>query len=304
MRRFQRSLVLIFVMITVFSFLISGCADNSTGEEKKIFSQSSELADYAQNFYWVSQPQYADSKHFILCYFTDNRCIKFDLSRDLDESLTDMFVQMLQQMKKTGYPLDYEDLYEFLGSVPSVDTLVYTTEKIQYDPADGSAHATTGTSVWNFYNNGTMKHHGDSYFQSEHLLILEQAFDDACKSIKEDAHKAFLNKYPNTASHKDVKYDPYSYLGKNFIITGTAELDDYYNYEYRDFEHSYFCIAIEPVNGAYSDRWYIYANRNTFKELFETLKQGTSNKITLVCQGQFVNATKNSLATLTDYFIP
>lgn len=303
MKSFLRALFTMVMMLAVLSGLLSGCADNSTGEEKMIFSDGSELADYAQNTYWVSQPQYANSEHFILCCFTEDRCIKFDLSRDPGESLADMFGQMLRQMQQSGHSLDYEDVYDFLGSVPAVDALVYTSEQIQYDPADGSARATSGTSVWKFYNDETMKHHGDSYIQSEHLLILEYAFDDACKSIKEVAKETFLNKYPNAASYKDVKYDPYSYLGRNFVITGTAELDDYYNYEYRDLEYSYFCIAIEPVNGSYSDRWYIYAKRNTFQELFQTLKNGKSITITLVCQGQFVNATKNSLATLTDYFI-
>ena len=303
MKSFLRALFTMVMMLAVLSGLLSGCADNSTGEEKMIFSDGSELADYAQNTYWVSQPQYANSEHFILCCFTEDRCIKFDLSRNPEESLEDMFTQMLQQIQQSGDPLDYKDVYDFLESHPSVDALEYTAEIIQYNPSEGSASSISDTSVWKFYKNETMKHHGDSYVQSNHLLILEYAFNAAYKTVIELAQEAFLNQYPNAVSYKDVKYDPFSYLGENFIITGTAELDDYYNYEYRDFEYSYFCIAVEPIGGSYSDRWYIYANRSAFQELFQMLKNGKVSTITLVCQGQFVDATKNSLATLTDYFI-
>ena len=300
MKKFLYFFVAAILVLAVLCGLLSGCANNRADEEKMVFSDSGALADYAQNTYWVSQPEYANTAHFILCCFTDDRCIKFDLSREPGVSLADMFGKMLRQ---TGHSSDYEDVYGFLSSVPSVDGLTYTAEEIWYDPTEGSARSTSGTSVWKFYRDNTMKHHGDSYIQTEHLLILEYAFNEAYQNIKSAEQEAFLGKYPNAASHKDVKYDPYTYLGKDFIITGTAKLDDYYNYEYRDWEYSYFCIDIEPENGSYSDRWYIYANRNTFQELFQILKNGNSTTVTLVCRGQFIDATRNSLATLVDYSI-
>lgn len=298
----RTSLLALLIFMMLFG-LLGGCASPHLGQGDILFSNNSALAEHAQNTYWISQPQYASSEHFIVCCFTTDRCVKIDLSRNSGESLTDMFQKMLQKIQLSGHSLDYKDVYEFLSSRPSADGLVYTVEEITYNWEENSAFSASGSSVWRFYTDNTMKHHGDSYSRSEYLVTLERAFDEACKKIQDSARDAFFRKYPNIPSYKDVKYDPYSYLRKNFIITGSAELDDYYNYEYYDLEQTYFCIAIEPVNGSYSDRWYIYAKRKDFPELFQALKNGKGASITLICQGQFTDATKNSLATLIDYFI-
>lgn len=89
-------------------------------------------------------------------------------------------------------------------------------------------------------------------------------------------------------------------LGKKFLLIGTAELDDYYNYDYRDLEGYYFCICVTPTGGGYADRWYIYAPRDKCSELFDKLKKGSSD-IVLICNGQFQDSLKREMATLTDY---
>lgn len=82
---------------------------------------------------------------------------------------------------------------------------------------------------------------------------------------------------------RDVQYDMTNNLDKEFVISGLAELDDYYNYGFdRRIESKYFCVNVTPTGGSYSDRWYLYFHRESFKELFNELKQGKRN-VTAVC---------------------
>ena len=286
-----------------FGILLNGCTTVTSEEEDTGFLDNAALLDHAQNSYWISQPAYSSTSHYIICCFTEESCLKIDLSRATGQTLKTMFEQMLLELQQSGDTLQYEDVYTFLEAAPAVDGLTCTIQDIDYYSAESSIRSSDGRSVWKFQNEGFMDHHGDTYRQTEDLMILQSYFESAYASVKETLNQNFLDKYPDLASYKDVKYDPYGYLGQDFTITGVAELDDYYNFEYRDLESIYFCIAIEPLNGSYSDRWYIYAEREAFQELFQTLKNGKCTNITLICEGQFIKATKNSLATLIDYCI-
>lgn len=113
------------------------------------------------------------------------------------------------------------------------------------------------------------------------------------------ARDEFNKKYGNLPTWKDVKYDPMSYIGKKFTITdATYELDDYYNYNYRDTEAKYFVFSADTT-GSYSDRWYVYADRKEFDWLFKQLKE-RNLKGNIVVKAQFKDGTKNGLVTLVD----
>ncbi len=113
------------------------------------------------------------------------------------------------------------------------------------------------------------------------------------------ANDEFNKKYGNLPTWKDVKYDPMSYIGKKFTITdATYELDDYYNYNYRDTEAKHFVFSAETT-GSYSDRWYVYADRKEFDWLFKQLKE-RNLKGNIVVKAQFKDGTKNGLVTLVD----
>jgi hypothetical protein len=72
---------------------------------------------------------------------------------------------------------------------------------------------------------------------------------------------------------KDVQYDMENNLDKEFVLAGTASLDDYYNYGFdSNIESSYFCARVIPDDG--SDNWYVYLHRKSFEKLFEALKSG------------------------------
>ncbi len=66
------------------------------------------------------------------------------------------------------------------------------------------------------------------------------------------------------------------------------------------YEFGYFCINIRPTGGSYSDGWYVYANRNTFFDLYASLQSGSKNVI-LVAQMVYVDTGSNNMATLVDY---
>ena len=114
------------------------------------------------------------------------------------------------------------------------------------------------------------------------------------------AKDAFNEKYGKLPTWKDVKYDPISYIGKNFIITdATYEIDDYYNFDYRDTEGKYFVFSAEPPGAYISDRLYIYADRTKFDWLFKKLKEGRL-KGNIVVKAEYKDSTKQGMATLVD----
>ena len=108
-------------------------------------------------------------------------------------------------------------------------------------------------------------------------------------------------RYPGIISNKDVQFNKSGTLGQSFLIEGTAKLDDYYNWGYRNFEASHFCINIRPAGGSYSDEWTVYASRSDFKELYDDLMNGSQN-IYLIAKTEFADTGSNNMATLIDYF--
>jgi hypothetical protein len=101
-----------------------------------------------------------------------------------------------------------------------------------------------------------------------------------------------------TLTNYDAQYDIDRNVGKLFWFSdfGVAELSDYYHYGYSGLEAEYFCIEVTPgakagedyKMGSYSDKWYIYADRDSFSALFDELKEykadGKSVGVNFVCQ--------------------
>ncbi len=77
---------------------------------------------------------------------------------------------------------------------------------------------------------------------------------------------------------KDVQYNMSNNVNREFLVSGIATLDDYYNYGFdSSIERKYFCVNIRQKGGSYSDSWYLYFHREGFKELFHELKQSEKN---------------------------
>lgn len=128
--------------------------------------------------------------------------------------------------------------------------------------------------------------------------------DDATGIVDQTESKSakpWEEEYGEIPSSREVQYDKYKYLGRPFVISGTAAIDDYFNYDYRGLEAVYFCICIQPTGGSYSDCWYVYADRLQFKELFDSLLEG-NKKVDLVAEMYYADTGSNNMATLRDYY--
>ena len=140
---------------------------------------------------------------------------------------------------------------------------------------------------------------------SETILSKVGTVSEYKEAIKKDfeAEKkqlVFDSKYGHLPTSKDVKYNKFKYLGQNFVISGTAQLDDYYNWDYRGLEPIYFCIKIRPDGGTYSDEWYVYAMRSDFSELYTELQDGPQ-KVNFVVKTYSYDTSVDDMATLVTY---
>jgi hypothetical protein len=87
-----------------------------------------------------------------------------------------------------------------------------------------------------------------------------------------------------TLDNKDVQYNMKNNLNQYFSLEGSAELDDYYNYGFNtSLEEDYFCLSVTPSGGSYSDRWYIYCNKESFQEVFDETIDNGSISVKMIC---------------------
>lgn len=284
---------------------LTACGDAS--KKPYDFSGLEEFTDHVEGEAWVAEATYDDVTYYRIRLFTQedgmNYCLSYDLKAENGESYEEMITRMLKKMKEEGVTIAYEidDVFSFILDAEDVFDLFSLYSDVTYDWENGVAKNDMNT--WDFSDGTTMTNHGETYEKDDDLWKLKNAFVTAYGDYAEAEKKAFLSKYPNLASYKDVAYDFYGHIGQNFRLEGTLELDDYFNYEYRGLDAVYFCICVTPPGGSFSDRWYIYAERSTFKDLFETLKDGSVSNVTLICQALFPDAGSHRMATLVDYCV-
>lgn len=90
-------------------------------------------------------------------------------------------------------------------------------------------------------------------------------------ALSED--EKFMEEYNISLNGKEVQFNLANNLNKDFYLNGTVELCDYYNYGYTN-EKEFFCGQLTPVDGGYSDSWYLYFHRDSFKEHYQLLLSG------------------------------
>lgn len=295
--------IIFCVMLSLFAVLLLGSCSAEKTEKTKFNDENSMKSFMSQNF-WIKNSETAngdDFLHYEFYVFTGNYCLRFDLARALDMNLEDMLDDWFLQTDGTEKSLSYENAIDFLATLPDVEGLTVDQYKIVYFPQESEIRTVDHQHIWYIGDLLIDKTSGGVYAPEARLTELEMAYD----TLRERRKAAFLEEYETAITYIDAKYSPYSSLGSNFIITGRAELDDYYNYDYRDMEMVYFCICITPEGGGFSDRWYIYGRRSQSQDqvLFEKLKEGSINDITLVCRSYMPDSLKEGMADLVDYFI-
>lgn len=313
---YNRILSALLALATLLAFC-TGCnhstqsSKKTYGDESPIYDDKSSMTADIQKYYWISDASETDTgsiSHYRICVFNEDACMSFDLTRSGEKTLEDMFTDILTELANKDSVPTYESAYALLASLPDIRNFTYKKYSIAYFSEENMIKSVDNSVTWELKNEkvlGRVLKDGTdiSYSRFETLNSLESAFRSASTAIKKKQRDAFLAKYSDAPTERDVRYDPYSYFGTDFILTGSAELDDYYNYEFRDLEMVYFCIEVTPTNGSFSDRWYIYGDRRTYTEFFETLKANKKTSVTLVCQIRFPDAGKNQMALLSDYYI-
>lgn len=83
----------------------------------------------------------------------------------------------------------------------------------------------------------------------------------------------FMEEYNISLNGKEVQFNLANNLNKDFYLNGTVELCDYYNYGYTN-EKEFFCGQLTPVDGGYSDSWYLYFHRDSFDNVYQALLEG------------------------------
>lgn len=83
----------------------------------------------------------------------------------------------------------------------------------------------------------------------------------------------FMEEYNISLTGKEVQFNLSNNLNKEFYLNGNVELCDYYNYGYTN-ESKFFCGKLTPVDGGYSDSWYLYFNRDSFNDAYQALLEG------------------------------
>lgn len=254
----------------------------------KKFSDEAELKKYANKF-WVYEEKSNDNAIFKLRFFTETTGFSWDFSFSSNETLEDCIKNVLKFGEEQGQSI--RSATELLAMGLNVDGLESKNFDIIYD-VNQCEVISKGQTYGTFLNDGTLKCDGNIY-KTDSGSDFEKGFVMA-------KGRLFQEKYDGLVSYKDVKYDPYSYYWRDFLLTGTAELSDYYNYDYRDLESVYFCICVTPDGGGYSDRWYIYCYRDEYADLLEKLKSG-SKRMMLICYGIYPDSLKEEMANLRDY---
>jgi len=75
---------------------------------------------------------------------------------------------------------------------------------------------------------------------------------------------------------KEVQFNLSNNLNTEFYLNGNVELCNYYNYGYTN-ETDFFCGQLTPVDGGYSDSWYLYFHRDSFDSVYKALLNGSVN---------------------------
>ncbi|MGM1044786.1 MAG: hypothetical protein ACQEXX_01430 [Bacillota bacterium] len=117
-------------------------------------------------------------------------------------------------------------------------------------------------------------------YENYDSAVLSAYFDQAKQNeIDSEPVKIFMDNNNITLTAKDVQFNMPNNLDRDFAISGTAKLDDYYNYGFdTSIESEYFNLELTPEDG---DRWSLYLERTAFTKLFEELQDKGEVQVTV-----------------------
>ncbi len=286
-------------LIIAITFIMCACGNN-----KMKFTSEADMQGY------VDGAWNAGNNYYIISFGK--------LYHYKDDIINDVFDDLKSDKKIPVEGMNPDDFYKNVF-LKDDEIVKYITEyEIKYDYKNSCITSSDGSNVfYTFLKDGTSKLKDDVFFEivageaeelndgnftkvSSSMAFLENKVKEEFETKKDEI--IYMNKYGNLPDCTDVRYDKYNYLGRSFTISGTARLDDYYNWGYSSFEYGYFCIFIRPFGSGYSDSWYIYADRENYADLYNKLKIGSLD-VTLVCNFSAlgIDTGSDNMAILVDY---
>lgn len=276
----MKKIICIILMVTLCIAFLSGC------QQVKSFDSTNEMKEYLQGTWKNDRDEYYVFDQGRYRYYsrlsTTGSIFSSRVEGDAEENLageSEMTFEEFCDNFKIDRNFSNEMEFDCKKGIVSIESLEFT-----------------------ILDDGTI-YKSDEY-ASEEMKVYNKISDDigVIDELANECYNEFIfdAKYRNLPNARAVQYDKYGHIFEKFIISGEAELDDYYNYNYENYEYSHFCINICPSGGSYSDEWYIYASREEFADLYTSLQGGPKN-VDLVAQMIFVDTGSNNMATLIDY---
>lgn len=299
----KKALAILLTLCLLLGLTACGKKGGGSGKGFRPFEDEEEFLELVENTIWYSYDE--DETYYRIRLFgtegEDHYVIAYDLDTEEGEKYEDMFARMLTALQQEEYDVDYDDVADFLLDAQELFDIYTMYDDVEYDWEAGTV--TDGDNLWDFSSGYNLESDKCFYYDDDELVIINSSFDVGYQQFKKGQKQVFLANYPNAVTAKDVRYDLYTNLGKNFILEGTVKLDDYFNYDYRNLDSIYFCMHVTPTGGsAYTDQWYIYASRSDFEDLKNLLMDKNLSDVTLICRADFVDAGKQRMATLVDIF--
>lgn len=256
------------------------------------FSSDDEFNKYARGF-WVCEGKDDNGEFYKIRFFVDKAGLSWDFSVPSGKTFDD-YIKDLVQTSEQKNVTTFRSASEFLAGGTNIDGVEMSGFDIEPDLKNGAVKA-NGEVYGTFLSNGKFKCGDDIYTSQKSETKLNKSFIKAKEAL-------FKEQYNDPISYKEVQ-PTFNDLGKKFVITGTAKLSDYFNYDYQGLETVYFCIRVTPEGGGYADSWYVYCDRFEFRKLLEDMEKSSSKQMMLICYSYYPDSLQNKMASLTDYVI-
>jgi len=274
-----------------------------TGKSSQIFADNTAMRAAVRSKWWVCEADYGEGvKYYKVLFFNDNDlCLWWTLSYAADSSLESCMQYVLQLENVGGNK--YNGFADFFincktsGGTKKTNTLRRGYYAVNYVSERNAIYK--GDEALGAFLSADRFQSGEDVYRPEeggNPTKCVEAYNAAMETITTRA-------FGTLPTWKDVRADPYSYAGEYFFLIGSAELDDYYNYGFRNTESIYFCIQVIPQGGSFTDRWFIYGKRSEHGDLLEKLKEGLGGTLVMKCGTRDVESLKEEMAVLTDYYI-
>lgn len=291
----KKKKVLLIVVFILLAMALCACGESESHKEDD-FKDEDELKEYVIG-------TWTNASKDIYYVFTDNeyRAYTFYTSE-----LNSAYEETLNMLKDKGKKIKNVSFNDFTKSFHDTWLESMVSAELTWDYKKGKVSSAGET--FKVDDGNLIQKSNDSVLSkvSDDVEAYEEKWADSVDSYA-DKYKAeqekidFKYSHSNLPSAIEVQYDKIGHLGRDFEITGKAELDDYYNWDYRGLDSVYYCVRIRPDGGEYKNEWYAYGLRLDQKDLFNYLMENPGANVTLVCEMLFFDTGSDNMATLVDY---